>query len=64
MPKALSVLLLLMSACLPNVAFAETLGAPVYLTMASGLLLLLGLATYVVKQMRYLIRQHRNKPVE
>jgi hypothetical protein len=55
---------LLSTLLLPNLAFAESLGAPAYLTMGSGLLVLIGLATYVVKQMRYLIRQHMNKPAK
>lgn len=57
-------LVLLGSLLQSNIALAESLAAPAYITMGSGLLLLLGLAVYVIKQMRFLIRQHSKKPAQ
>lgn len=62
--KLHSMFLLGMSAYLPSLAFAESLTAPAYLTLGSGLLVVLGLATYVVKRLRELTRRYAKKPVD
>ena len=62
--KLHSMFLLGMSTYLPSLAFAESLTAPAYLTFGSGLLVVLGLATYVVKRLRDLTRRYAKKPVD
>ena len=64
MPQCISMLWLFAIACSPSLAFAESVAAAAYITMGSGILVVLGLATYIIKQMRYLIRQHSNKPAD
>ena len=64
MPQCISNAWLLVCALSPSLAFAESLSAAAYMTMGSGILVVVGLAIYVVKQMRYLIRQHLNQPAD
>lgn len=64
MPQSISMMWVLLAACSPSLAFAESISAAAYITMGSGILVVIGLALYIVKQMRYLIRQHSNKPAD
>ena len=63
MPQCISNAWLLICALSPSLAFAESLDTATYV-MGSGILVVVGLAIYVVKQMRYLIRQHLNQPAD
>lgn len=64
MPQCISMMWVLVVACSPSLAFAESIAAAAYITMGSGILVVIGLAAYIIRQMRYLIRQHHNKPAD
>ncbi len=49
---------------MPNLAWAESLAAPAYFTMGSGLLVLFGLAAYVIRQLRNVVRQYSKEPAK
>lgn len=64
MLKTASVPLLLLTLLLPNFAFAQSVTTSAYFTMGSGLLVLIGLATYVIRQLLYVIRHYKQKPAK
>lgn len=64
MPQCISMGWMIVAALSPSLVYAESLAASAYITMGSGILVVIGLATYIIKKMRYLIRQHSKKPAD
>ena len=64
MLKNTSVHVLLLTLLLPNVAFAQSIAASAYEILGCGLLVLLGLTAYVIRQLRYLLHKYSQQPAK